>query len=273
MKIIQDKVALITGGSSGIGLAIAQILAARGAHIWLLARNEGKLNTAIDKVIACRANVSQRFGIIIADVTDYEVVDRELLRLHDEIGLPDLVVNSAGAAHPGYVQELDLKVFHWMMDVNYFGTVNVTKSLLPGMIERGSGHFVNISSLAGLLGVFGYSAYGASKYALRGFSDVLRAEVKPYGIDVSIVFPPDTETPQLIYENQFKPLETKALGSSAGAMSAIEVANAVVQGIIRNRYMILPGIESKLLYNFSGLFGKLIYPIMDLLIARVRKGK
>ena len=86
----------------------------------------------------------------------------------NEFGIPDLVINSAGVAYPGYFQELDLEIFHWLMDVNYFGTLNVIKYLTPDMIQRGSGTFVNISSQAGFVGVFGYSAYGASKYALLG---------------------------------------------------------------------------------------------------------
>ena len=108
------------------------------------------------------------------------------------------------------------------MDLNYFGTVNMVKALLPAMLERGSGHIVNISSVAAFLGVFGYSAYGASKYAVRGFSDVLRAEVKPLGVRVSVVFPPDMDTPGLANENKTKPFETHEIEGKHGCVSSGE---------------------------------------------------
>jgi len=89
--------------------------------------------------------------------------------MKQNVGVPDLVINSAGITHPGYVQNLPIEIFQQMIAVNYMGTVNVVKSILGDMIQRGSGVIVNISSVAGFLGVFGYSAYGPSKYAVRGF--------------------------------------------------------------------------------------------------------
>ena len=107
-----------------------------------------------------------------------------VIQVSEKSGPPDLLVNSAGVAHPGYFQELDLNIFHWMMEVNYFGTVYMTKEVIPSMLKRGSGYIVNISSMAGFVGTFGYTAYGGSKFAVRGFSDVLRAEMKIHGIGV-----------------------------------------------------------------------------------------
>ena len=209
------KTALITGGSSGIGLALARQLAASGANICLLARNATRLESARIEVSGCCIHDDQSVDVLQADVCDPDSV---IPRIQDYIkacGSPDILINSAGVAHPGEFADLDLDVFRWMMETNYFGTVYATKAVVDAMITRGSGHIVNISSIAGFLGVYGYTAYGASKFAVRGFSDALRAELKPLGIQVSIVFPPDTETPQLRYENQFKPAVTKALAGSA----------------------------------------------------------
>jgi 3-dehydrosphinganine reductase len=158
----------------------------------------------------------------------------------------------------------------WLMDVNYFGTVNCIKAFLPLMT---SGSFiVNISSMAGVIGLYGYSAYGASKFAVRGFTDVLRSELKPKGIQVSIVFPPDTDTPQLAYENKFKPEITKIIsGSATSVLSAQKVSHEIITGIKNRNYVIIPGAESKFLYHLSNLLGPMTYKIMDLMVSRAMR--
>lgn len=219
----RDRIALVTGGSSGIGLATARLPAAHGAYVWPVARDPSRLveaQTFIARDGACAGGQCQT---IIADVADPDQAARVVHEVTEQAGASDLVVNSAGIAYPGYFLDLDLAAFRQTMDENYFGTVHVVKAAVPGMIERGSGHSVNICSLAGLIGVFGYTAYGASKFAVRGFSDALRAELNPLGIGVSVVFPPDTDTPQLAFENEFKPLETRALAGGAQVLSADEL--------------------------------------------------
>jgi 3-dehydrosphinganine reductase len=263
----QDKVALVTGGSSGIGLALARQLAAQGARVWLLARRSKALSEALGSLQA----PTGRCGMVVADVADWKQVRDAIERVQAEAGLPDLLINSAGATHPGYVQDIPLDVFRQMIETNYMGTVHAVKAVLPGMIARGSGHIVNIASAAAFLGVFGYTAYGASKYAVRGFSDTLRAELKPLGVRVSIAFPPDTDTPQLAYENQFKPPETRALAGQAGVLSADRVADEILRGAGRGRYVILPGFENKVLYRLSGLLGSAVYPLMDWMVAGARR--
>jgi len=181
------------------------------------------------------------------------------------------VINSGGVTRPGYVQDLSLDIFREMIEINYLGTIYITKAVLNGMLRRGSGHIVNVSSMAGLVGVFGYTAYGASKFAVRGFTDALRAEVKGLGIDVSIVYPPDTDTPQLAYDNKYKPPETKAISRLNSVLPPEKVAGAILDGIIHRRYMILPGFDSKLSYWLISLSGALVYPAMDWLVARERR--
>jgi 3-dehydrosphinganine reductase len=268
---INEKVALITGGSSGIGLATARLFAAQGADVWLLARRKQLLESALNEVQSLRSSRQQRFGFLSVDVSDKVQVDRALGEFVNEIGLPDIIINSAGVTQPGYSQQLGLDVFRQMMEVNYFGTVHITLGVLSGMLKRGSGYIVNISSVAGLLGVFGYTAYCASKFALRGFSDALRAEVKPHGVHLSIVYPPDTDTPQLAYEQPFRPPETKYLTNMGKTHSSEYVAKAILDGMRRRQYVILPGFETKLWYWLASLSGTLTYPVMDWLIARAQR--
>ena len=160
-----------------------------------------------------------------------------------------------------------------MMDVNYFGAVFITKAVLPGMIERQSGYIVNIASLAAVVGMYSYTAYGASKFALRGFSDALRMEMKPHGIQVSIVYPADTDTPQLTYENQYKPAELKQILKILPALDPIppeQVARAIVGGIDRQKNVIIPDLGTSLFIKLINILGNGIYPVLDWLLAKAQ---
>jgi len=265
---IEQKIALITGGSSGIGLALAKELAARNATVVLVARNKLRLQQTLESLPAVNGAVHRYYSVDVCDAAQVQGMADWVVA---EVGLPDILVNAAGAAHPGYVQELDLSVFRWLMEVNYFGTVNIIKAFLPGIVQRGSGAIVNFGSLASEVGVFGYTAYSGSKFALRGFTDALRMELKPLGIQVSIVLPPDTDTPQLAYENQYKPPELKYLLPELGVISAEKVAQAAARGIERGRYHILPDFGSRLIFWALRLTGNLQYPILDWLLARARR--
>ena len=266
----KDKIALITGGTSGIGLELARILAARGARLFLFARSQENLNKTINDLQTVQAG---EYHGIPTDVSDANQVAQSVKQVIKMAGVPDLLVNCAGAAHPGYVQDLDLEIFRWMMDVNYFGTVFVIKAVLPGMIERKSGYIVNIASLVAVVGMYGYTAYGASKFALRGFSDTLRMEMKPHGIQVSIVYPADTDTPQLTYENQYKPAELKQILQILPALDPIppeQVARAIVGGIDRQKNVIIPDLGTSLFIKLINILGNGVYPVLDWLLARAQ---
>ena len=265
------KVALITGGSSGIGLATACLLAEGGAHTWLIARREDVLKEAQEEVQHHHTNEAQLCRTIPIDVSDVDQVNRAIATIIEKSGVPDFVVNSAGVVEPGYFTDLDLEDFHWMMDVNYYGIVYITKAVLPGMLQRGTGHIVNVCSLGGLVGVVGYTGYSGSKFAVRGFSDALRSELKPLGIRISIVFPPDTDTPQLEYDNQHKPPEWQNTSANPKAMAPEAVAKSILQGVKRNRYMILPGSGAKFYFWLTSFLGPLWYPILDLLVRQARR--
>ena len=268
-----NPLAIITGGSSGIGLALAKALSSEGYDLCLLARDVDKLKKAQEQVAAQASNGDQKVETISCDARDYEDLSEKLGKWMSQAGVPDLVINSAGVTFPGYFQDIDINTFHWLMDVNYFGTLHVIKILIPKMIERGSGKIVNISSQAGFAGVYGYSGYGASKYAVRGLTDVLRSEMKPRGIDFHIVFPPDTETPQLEFEKELKPPETKAIAGASSVLSPEQVADEILNAIKKGKYVVIPGFEGKFLYRLINLLGNLVYPIVDLMVRNAQKNK
>ena len=135
------------------------------------------------------------------------------------------------------------------------------------MIRRRQGHLINISSLVAIIAIFGYSAYGASKWAVRGLTDILRSELKQYGIRVHIAFPPDTDTPQLAFEEPIKPIETKVIASSNKVYPPETVARDILRGVERNRYIILTGPDSIFFYWLSNLAGPLQYTVMDMIVA------
>ncbi len=260
----ENKFVLVTGGSSGIGLATARALAAQAANVWLVARRPELLETALAKVKASAIRAGQHFGTVSADLSNPAQASAAIERIVRQTGVPDVLINSAGAAHPGYVQELTPEIFRWMMDANYFSTVYATKAVLPGMMLRRSGHIINISSAAGFLGVFGYTAYGASKFALGGFSEVLRAEMKRYKIRVSVVYPSDTQTPQLDYETRFKPPETKAISGHVSAMKPEQVARAIVRQAARGKFSIFASSDVRMFYILNKHLPKaLVFAVLD----------
>lgn len=271
IEYYRGKTVLITGGSSGIGFALANALVQMDAIIILLARDYENLKIAKSSIL--EKHPKAKVKIVAVDVTDEDsctTLYEKFLRNHET---PEILINCAGVARPGYVEELPLNVYRWTMDIDYHGTVNLVKFLLPGMLERGSGHIINVSSIAGVIGTFGYTAYCGAKFAVKGFSDALRSELKPKGIRVSVLYPPDTDTPQLVWENQYKPKETRAISSASKPISPDWVAQYTLREAARGKYAIVPGFDAKIMYFAGTSLGNLIYPIMDLLVRSASKKK
>ncbi len=163
---------VITGGSSGIGLATARQAVARGARVSLLARDEARLADAaasVGAVATASVDVARCRG---APAPRSTRSSRRAVRA-------TCCSPPAGSSHPGYFEQLDDAVFRDQMEVDYFGTLHAIRAVVPSMIERGRGHVVTVSSTAGLIGVFGYTAYGPAKYAVRGLAETLRSELAP----------------------------------------------------------------------------------------------
>jgi 3-dehydrosphinganine reductase len=251
--------AVITGGSSGIGLALAHRLARRGAAVSLIARGEERLTAAAAALREHGATI----GTAAADVADRQALVRALDDLQAKAGPCDALVTCAGLARPGHFLELDDEVFRTMMEVDYFGTLHAIRAVAPAMVTRGSGSIVAVSSGAALLGIFGYTAYAPAKFAVRGLMEVLRDELGPHGVHVACVYPPDVDTPQLADENRFKPDETFAISGTVEPISADEVADAMLRGIDRRRFAIYPNAEMRLLATLAPPLAPLVRRLVD----------
>ncbi len=260
------KHAIITGGSSGIGKAVAKLIAAEGASVSIIARNPEKLTSARQEIAEFAINPKQKISSFIADVA---VNDQVVLAVEQAIalaGTPDLLITSAGIAIPDHFANLSLDIFEKTMQVNYFGSLFAIKAVLPAMTEAGTGRIVLISSGAGLVGLYGYTAYSSSKFALRGLAESLRGELKPQGIQVAIVYPPDTDTPQLAAENKTKPKATKAITATAKTWSAEAVAQEIIKGINKQQFAIAPGLELTVLNRLHSLVAPILNRYFDQII-------
>jgi 3-dehydrosphinganine reductase len=263
--------ALISGGSSGIGLALARRLASSGWDISILARGAEQLAAAKLAIEASRRTDRQRVLPVIGDVRDERAVELAMQSAVAALGAPDLLVANAGVALSGTILETSSDVFRSSVEVNYLGSVYLVRAALPHMLPRRSGHIVLVSSGAGLVGIHGYGAYSPTKFALRGFGEVLRSELKPEGIRVSVVYPGDTDTPQLREEMRVRPLITAKIAGKARVHSAEDVAAAIMRGVDRGRFTITIGLQMALLARFHSLVAPLINRLLfDPIVARYR---
>src|SRR5581483_1533049 len=190
MEALRDKVALITGGSSGIGQATAVRLAGHGVRVALAARNPETLQQVRD-------DIRKRGGSAIAvptDVTDAEQVRRAVEATVAEFGRLDLLVCSAGLSMRAYFEGSSLEAMERVMRVNFFGTLYATHFALPH-VKKSRGSLVAISSLTGKRGIPSYAVYGASKFAVTGVYEALRVELARDGVHVGVVSPAFVDTP------------------------------------------------------------------------------
>ena len=182
--MFKNKVVWITGASGGIGEALAYAFAREGARLVLSARKLAEL----DRVKA-NCTASPEVLVLPLDVTDFDLAPLMTQTVLDKLGAVDILINNAGISQRSYAEETDLSVDRRIMDINYFGTVALTKAVLPHLLEKQSGHIVNISSVMGKIGTPLRSAYAASKHALHGFFDCLRAEVYERNVRILMVCP------------------------------------------------------------------------------------
>jgi 3-dehydrosphinganine reductase len=271
--MFRGKTAIITGGSSGIGRELARRLAAAGSSLALVARDMDKLGAARDELTAGIAPAAgQRVEVFSCEVSDAARVAETVERIVAALGPPDFLFNSAGVLSGGYFEELPLEDFRRLMEVNFFGTLNFTRAALPHLKKRPGARIVNIGSVAGAMGVFGYTSYCASKYAVAGLTESLRMELKPQGIRVHLVMPPETETPMLERIQGVRTFENRKIAELMPPLSAEATVNAVLRGMERGRFLIIPGLRAGLMIRLGRIMPGISAWITDSVVKRNYRG-
>ncbi|KAK9933411.1 hypothetical protein M0R45_020609 [Rubus argutus] len=240
---IKSRHVFITGGSSGIGLALAHQAASEGARVSILARSIDKLEEAKNYI---QLSTGVDVAVFAADVRDYDAVSKAV----EDAGPIDVLIVNQGVFVPGELEKQGLDEVRFMVDVNLIGSFNMIKAALAGMKDRkdrGPGSIALMSSQAGQVGIYGYTAYSASKFGLRGLAEALQQEVIAHDIHVSLIFPPDTDTPGFVEECKTRPQLTSIIAESSGAMKADEVAKKALDGIKSASFFVPCNFEGLLL--------------------------
>ncbi|MFI5365130.1 MAG: SDR family NAD(P)-dependent oxidoreductase [Candidatus Binatia bacterium] len=254
------KVAVVTGAASGIGRATAARLARLGFTLGLADLSAERLASAEQQLTATGATVVA----VIADVSDIAACRQLAQTVYDRFGRIDVLINSAGVVRPGTVESSTDADVELELRVNLFGTINACRAVLPIMRRQGSGHIVNIASLAALTPVPGEAVYCASKYGVRGFSLALALELRHTPLRVSVIHPDSTETPMLAYEATHG---GAPLSFSGTILRPEDIAEAVVR-VLRTgkREISVPRSRGWLVR-----LGELLPPLRDAIIARLER--
>ena len=226
----KDQVVLITGASNGIGKQLSVDLAERGAIVVGCGRSIPRLKETLKEV----RRTSPSSTMIGCDVSDAQQVQGMVAKILADFSRVDILINNAGIGTRQPFAQTPLQTIEEIMRTNYLGAVYCTHEVLPSMIARGRGHIVNLSSGAGKIGTLNMAAYCASKFAMNGWSESLYHELKPLGINVSVVCPGPVSTE---FNRDFRESEPKS--PPALIVTAKEVSRAVIDAVERNKFEIV----------------------------------
>ncbi|MGI8645245.1 MAG: SDR family NAD(P)-dependent oxidoreductase [Nocardioides sp.] len=258
MRTLDGKVVAITGAASGIGRGLALELARRGSSLALSDVDEAGLADTVTRVEAGGVREVRADRV---DVADRAAMAAYASTVAEHFGRVNVVVNNAGVSVSGHITELSYEDLDWIVGINFWGVVHGTKEFLPHLIGSGDGHVVNLSSVFGLVSVPGQSAYNATKYAVRGFSEALREEMLVAGhpVGVTVVHPGGVKT-DIVRSSRVSDIEDKAASvrlfdERLAKMTPERAAAIIVKGVLADQPRLLVGLDAHVLHHLARLMG------------------
>ncbi|QDU07752.1 SDR family NAD(P)-dependent oxidoreductase [Gimesia aquarii] len=249
MRNIRGKKVLITGAASGIGRELALQLAAEGADLFLLDVNESGLNDTAGAATLLGGQVIFRY----CDLTDSQQISNVIRAVLDEWGYIDILVNNAGVAFYGPTHTMSTDQWDWLLAVNLLAPIQITRELLPSLINRPEAHIINIASICGIVSGSRFSAYQVSKFGLLGFSEALRAEYSRQGLGVSAICPGPVSTRLFESAPCGRKDKKTPVPPRWACISPEQVAQKTIKAIYQDKGLCLVGWVAYVLYYLKRL--------------------
>ena len=258
MTSLENKVVAITGAGSGIGRELALLAARKGALLAISDWNEQSLAESVDLL---KATGARELRSDVVDVSDRVAVGGWATAVVEQFGRVNMLVNNAGVTVTGDFEEMSYEDFDWIVGVNFDGVINGTKEFLPHLIASGDGHLINLSSLFGLVSMPGQTAYNATKYAVRGFTEALREEmlVNGHPVGVTCVHPGGIKTGIARNGRKTAGEDAAAIDSyfdeKLARMTPEKAAQIIIKGALKGKARVLVGIDAHAMHHLAKLTG------------------
>jgi len=272
MKSLDNKVVVITGAGSGMGREMAILAAKRGARVAISDWNAEGLAESVELVKAAGA---RELRSDVLDVSDRLAMNTYAGNVVEQFGVVNMVVNNAGVTVTGDFEDMEYADFDWIVGVNFLGVVHGTKEFLPYLIASGDGAVVNISSLFGLISMPGQTAYNATKYAVRGFTEALREEmlVNKHPVTVTCIHPGGIKTGIARHGRKTKGQDAEAIDrlfeQKLARMPAEKAARIILDAAVAGKARQLVGIDAHLIHHFAKLTGSRYQDVIARIAGRV----
>jgi NAD(P)-dependent dehydrogenase (short-subunit alcohol dehydrogenase family) len=272
MKSLDNKVVVITGAGSGMGREMAVLAAKRGA---LLAISDWNADDLAETVELVKAAGAHELRSDVLDVSDRAAMVTYAAAVADQFGRVNMVVNNAGVTVTGDFEDMEYADFDWIVGINFLGVVNGTKEFLPHLIASGDGAVVNISSLFGLISMPGQTAYNATKYAVRGFTEALREEmlVNGHPVTVTCIHPGGIKTGIARHGRKTAGQDAAAIDrlfdEKLARMPAAKAARIILDAAVAGKARQLVGLDAHLIHHFAKLTGSRYQDVVARFAGRV----